>query len=235
MSIENLTLTFELSEFPAEGMDGETFVLLSISHGASEAIGGSGSKTEMPYANSFTCFRADMPSRPPLTTLKPMIGGVQTAIVVGSSGQEIYTDEHGKVKVQFHWDREGARDENSSCWVRVAQRQTGNRWGDVFIPRIGQEVIVNFLEGDPDRPIITSAVYNGLNRPPYYLPDGMTKSAMKSYSTPGGGGAMKFGWKTKRVKSNCSFMPRRLMTSASRMTATSGSVTIVTSPSKDTN
>src|SRR5262249_4864180 len=100
---------------------------------------------------------------------------------------EIWTDKHGRVKVQFHWDREGKRDQNSSCWVRVSQQWAGAGWGAVQIPRIGQEVIVDFLEGDPDRPIITGRVYNGNNLPPYALTDNQSQSGMKSRSTPGGG------------------------------------------------
>ena len=101
--------------------------------------------------------------------------GPQTAIVVGPSGEEIYTDKYGRVKVQFHWDRYGKRDENSSCWVRVAQAWAGKSWGAIFLPRIGQEVIVDFLEGDPDRPIITGRVYNAAADAPYALPDEKTK------------------------------------------------------------
>jgi type VI secretion system secreted protein VgrG len=97
------------------------------------------------------------------------VQGVQTAVVVGKSGEEIYTDKYGRVKVQFHWDRDGKNDENSSCWVRVAQVWAGKQWGAVHIPRIGQEVIVDFLEGNPDRPIITGRVYNADNMPPYAL------------------------------------------------------------------
>jgi type VI secretion system secreted protein VgrG len=116
------------------------------------------------------------------------VEGIQTAIVVGPSGEEIYTDEYGRVKVQFHWDRRGSSDENSSCWMRVSQLWAGTNWGAMFIPRIGQEVIVDFLEGDPDRPLVTGRVYHGTNMPPYSLPDEKTKSTIKSYSSPDGGG-----------------------------------------------
>jgi type VI secretion system secreted protein VgrG len=107
---------------------------------------------------------------------------------VGPAGEEIHTDKYGRVVVQFHWDREGAADENSSCWVRVAQRWAGKGWGAVYIPRIGHEVLVDFLEGDPDQPIITGVVYNGANMPPYDLPAEKTKSVLKSNSSKGGGG-----------------------------------------------
>ena len=115
-----------------------------------------------------------------------MIHGAQTAMVVGPAGEEIYTDKYGRVKVQFHWDRYGKQDEQSSCWVRVAQLWAGKNWGMIHIPRVGQEVIVSFLEGDPDRPIITGRVYNGDAMPPYGLPDNATQSGIKSRSSKGG-------------------------------------------------
>ena len=112
--------------------------------------------------------------------------GTQTAVVVGPAGEEIFTDKYGRVKVQFHWDREGKNDANSSCWVRVATLWAGKQWGTIQIPRIGQEVIVDFLEGDPDRPIIVGSVYNADQMPPYELPDNKTQSGIKSRSTLGG-------------------------------------------------
>ncbi len=126
------------------------------------------------------------PYRAPRLTRKPRVEGPQTAIVVGDPNQEIWTDQYGRVKVQFHWDREGQRDQNSSCWVRVSQAWAGQNWGSIHIPRIGQEVIVDFLEGDPDRPIITGRVYNADNMPPYGLPDNQTQSGIKSRSSKGG-------------------------------------------------
>ena len=118
-----------------------------------------------------------------------MVRGLQTAIVTGKAGEEIWTDEHGRVKVQFHWDREGQRDENSSCWVRVSQAWAGAGFGAMVLPRIGQEVIVDFLEGNPDWPMITGRVYNGQCRPPYDLPGASAQSGLKSNSTKGGGGS----------------------------------------------
>ena len=144
---------------------------------------------EPPYHNEFQCIPSDVPFRPTRLTPVPTVQGPQTAIVVGPTGEEIYTDKHGRVKVQFHWDREGTRDEKSSCWVRVAQVWAGASWGAMFIPRIGQEVLVEFLGGDPDQPIITGRVYNGDNMPPYALPSEKTKSTMKSNSSTGGGGS----------------------------------------------
>jgi type VI secretion system secreted protein VgrG len=148
-----------------------------------------GKGEELAYQNSFDCIPSSVPYRPPLTTPRPSIQSVQTAVVVGPAGEEIYTDAHGRVKVQFHWDRQGGKNEKSSCWLRVAQTWAGPGWGGMFIPRIGQEVIVSFLEGDPDQPIIIGAVYNGTNVPPYSLPGEKTKSTIKTNTSPGGGGS----------------------------------------------
>lgn len=126
--------------------------------------------------------------RPPRLTAKPVVQGAQTATVVGKAGEEIDTDELGRIKVQFHWDRRGKKDEQSSCRVRVAQVWAGKEWGAMHIPRIGQEVIVSFLEGDPDRPIVTGRVYNGSHQPPYKLPANATQSGIKSRSSKGGDG-----------------------------------------------
>ncbi len=122
----------------------------------------------------------------PRMARRPFVQGPQTAVVVGKAGEEIWTDQHGRVKVQFHWDRYGKNDENSSCWVRVSQPWAGKGWGAVAIPRIGQEVIVDFLEGDPDQPIIVGRVYNADNMPPYALPDNKTQTGIKSRSSKGG-------------------------------------------------
>jgi type VI secretion system secreted protein VgrG len=126
--------------------------------------------------------------RPERRTPKPLMSGPQTAVVVGPSGEEIFTDEYSRVKVQFHWDRLGGKDENSSCFVRVSSVWAGSGWGFIQIPRIGQEVIVDFLEGNPDAPIITGRVYNAAQMPPYGLPGSATQSGWKSNSSPGGGG-----------------------------------------------
>ena len=134
----------------------------------------------------FNVLKQSVPFRSPSVTPKARVEGTQTAIVVGPAGEEIYTDEYGRVKVQFHWDRLGTSDENSSCWIRVSQNWAGKRWGAIFLPRVGQEVIVDFLEGDPDRPIITGRVYNGDNPTPYGLPANKTQSGIKSQSSKGG-------------------------------------------------
>ena len=115
-----------------------------------------------------------------------MVQGIQTAVVTGPAGEEIYVDKYGRVKVQFFWDRKGKKNENSSCWIRVSEQWAGKNWGFVCNPRIGQEVIVDFLEGDPDRPLITGRVYNAEQMPPYDLPGNMTQSGIKSRSSKGG-------------------------------------------------
>ena len=132
------------------------------------------------------CIDARVPFRPPRTTPKPLIRGPQTAIVTGPAGEELWTDRHGRVKLQFHWDRHGKSDENSSCWVRVSQSWAGDRWGGIHVPRIGQEVIVEYVDGDPDRPIVTGRVYNGDRPVPYELPANATRSGLKSRSSKGG-------------------------------------------------
>jgi type VI secretion system secreted protein VgrG len=139
------------------------------------------------YRNKLTCARADVTVRPARIHGKPVIPGLLTATVVGPEEQEIHTDVHGRIRVQFHWDRLGARNEHSSCFVRVVQPWAGEGWGFVFIPRIGMEVTVMFVEGDPDRPIVTGTVYNGANRTPYTLPDDMTRSVIRTRSTPSSG------------------------------------------------
>lgn len=147
----------------------------------------SGSSSTFQFYGSVSAVDGQTQYRAPRVTPKPMVQGPQTAVVVGPSGEEIWTDEFGRVKLQFHWDRYGKADENSSCWVRVSQLWAGQGWGAIHIPRIGHEVIVEFLEGDPDRPIITGRVYNGDNGVPYGLPANQTQSGIKSRSTKGGG------------------------------------------------
>ena len=128
-----------------------------------------------------------MPYKPQPSTPKPRTHGPQTALVVGPKGEEIHTDKYGRIKVQFYWDRVGTKDENSSCWIRVATPWAGEKWGMIHIPRIGQEVVVDFIGGDPDYPLVTGSVYNADQMPPYALPDNKTASGVKSRSTKGGG------------------------------------------------
>ena len=127
--------------------------------------------------------------RPARSTPRPTMGGPQTAVVVGPGGEEIYCDKYGRVKVQFHWDRYGKKNENSSCWIRVSNPWAGANWGGMAVPRMGQEVVVDFLEGDPDQPIIIGRVYNADQMPPYALPANMTQTGIKSRSSKGGGAA----------------------------------------------
>jgi type VI secretion system secreted protein VgrG len=170
------------------------YVLTTISHSASLSDYFSDG-TAFDYFNSFNCIPVAVPFRPQRVTPKPVVPGSQTAVVVGPPGAEIFTDKYGRVKVQFHWDRDGKKDANSSCWLRVAQSWAGKRWGSSFWPRIGQEVVVDFLEGDPDQPIIVGSVYNADQMPPYLGagPDPEHKndnkvSGIKTSTTPGGKG-----------------------------------------------
>ena len=139
------------------------------------------------YSNHFTSMPASVPYRPLRVTPKPFVQGPQPALVVGKAGEEIWVDKYGRVIVQFYWDRLGEKNENSSCWIRVSQPWAGGNWGAMWIPRIGQEVLVSFLEGDPDRPVITGRVYNADQMPPYTLPDYQTRSTCMSRSSKGGG------------------------------------------------
>ena len=139
----------------------------------------------------FTAIRDNETFRPQRITPKPVVGGLHTAIVVGKDGEEIYTDKHGRIKVKFHWEREGAGkgqtdDKLNSCWVRVSSPWAGKSWGAISLPRVGQEVVVDFLEGDPDRPLIVGSVFNGDQTPPYKLPDHKTVSTNKSRSSVSG-------------------------------------------------
>ncbi|GAB6907584.1 type VI secretion system spike protein VgrG1b [Desulfosarcina cetonica] len=189
---------FQLDGYGRSEMNGMNLLLVSVDHRARQGWEELGDAYDQEYRNTFTCIPADVPFRPPQRSRRPRIRGVQTAVVVGPSGEEINTDEHGRIKVQFHWDREGKRDDKSSCWIRVSQTWAAGSWGAVFIPRIGQEVIVEFIEGDPDRPIITGCVYNGNNKPPYGLPAEKTKSTIKSNSSKGGGGYNEFRFEDKK-------------------------------------
>jgi type VI secretion system secreted protein VgrG len=163
------------------------YLLTSVQHNFGQAAPSSSeNSTAFTYQNGFSCTPAGLPYRPLRTVPKPVIAGTQTAVVVGPPGEELYVDKYGRVKVQFFWDREGKKDLDSSCWVRVAQVWAGQRWGAHFWPRIGQEVVVAFEEGDPDQPLIVGSVYNAENPPPYDLPDHKTRSGVKSRSTLSG-------------------------------------------------
>jgi type VI secretion system secreted protein VgrG len=150
------------------------------------------------YTSSFEAIPATVEFHPPRITPRPKIVGTQTAVVTGKSGEEIWTDQYGRVTVQFFWDQVGQNDEKSSCWIRVAQGWAGKQWGSWFLPRVGQEVVVSFLEGNPDRPLVTGSVYNATQTVPYTLPDDQTKSTIKSYSSKGGGGFNEFRFEDKK-------------------------------------
>ena len=145
-----------------------------------------GSDTSPFYENSFQCIPAALPYRPARTTPRPTVEGPQQPWWSATRADEIFTDKYGRIKVQFPWDRQGQKDANSSCWARVASLWAGKQWGMIHIPRVGQEVIVAFEEGDPDRPIIVGSVYNAENMPPYTLPDNKTQSGYLSRSTLNG-------------------------------------------------
>lgn len=178
---------FELSDHPREDANVE-YVVRHVAHHGDQSS----------YSNTFDAFPVASPFRPRQTTPAPRIYGCQTAVVVGKAGEEITTDQYGRVKVKFHWDQSAATDETSSCWIRVAQTWAGKQWGTFFLPRIGQEVVVSFLEGNPDRPLITGSVYNAAQVVPYGLPDNQTRSTIRSDSSKGGGGANELRFEDKK-------------------------------------
>jgi type VI secretion system secreted protein VgrG len=190
---------FDLTDAPQPGMN-TTYLLTEIQHTASAAggyssSGGGDQGGSDSYSNHFTCITGNLTFRPARLTPKPFVQGPQTAVVVGKSqdqgsgdadpggdGEEIWVDKYGRVVVLFPWDRKGA----CSCWVRVSQDWAGQGWGSMTIPRVGQEVIVSFIEGDPDRPIVTGRVYNATQVVPYKLPDYQTRSTFMTRSSKGG-------------------------------------------------
>jgi type VI secretion system secreted protein VgrG len=176
---------FNLADFEREDQNGEHLVVgatFDLEYSEYEGMPGSGGTS---YQCRFVSVstKTQRPFRPQRLTAHPFVQGPQTAVVVGPAGEEIFTDKYGRVKVQFHWDRRGKRDDQSSCWVRVSYPWAGKAWGGVAIPRIGQEVVVDFLEGDPDQPLITGRVYNQEQMRPYTLPGNKTQSGMKSRSS----------------------------------------------------
>ncbi len=178
---------FKLAEHPNGEFNREYLITgarYALQSGGYESSGGGSAEFEC----NFMAAPSQRPYRSPQQTPRPLVHGPHTAIVVGKSGEEIWTDKYGRVKVQFHWDGEGKKDENSSCWLRVMQPWAGKKWGAIFLPRIGHEVVVSFLEGDPDRPLIVGSVYNDDNMPPNALPDQQNKSTIKSNTTKGGSG-----------------------------------------------
>jgi type VI secretion system secreted protein VgrG len=180
---------FDLSGHYRSDMD-TGYLLTQVTHRARGGDWRSGGETEaFDYRAEFSAIPVDIPYRPRRTTPTPHVSGSQTAVVVGKSGEEIWVDRYGRVKVKFHWDRTAEKDENSSCWIRVSHGWAGKNWGAIHLPRIGEEVIVAFLEGDPDQPIIVGRVYNADHMPPYGLPDNKTQSGVKSRSSKEGDAA----------------------------------------------
>jgi type VI secretion system secreted protein VgrG len=189
---------FKLRQYPRADQNTD-HLLLEVAHELWEPTYRTGMSDETEhYLCRFVAMPANLAFRPPRVTPKPIVQGPQTAIVTGPSGEEIWPDKYGRVKVQFHWDRLGKHDESSSCWVRVSQLWAGSSFGGIQIPRIGQEVIVEFLEGDPDYPLITGRVYNGMSMPPYALPAKATQSGIKSNSSKGGGGSNELMFEDKK-------------------------------------
>jgi type VI secretion system secreted protein VgrG len=163
------------------------YLLVEVQHWGTSGDFIAGSQPEAQYRNQFVCIPHSVPYRPPRLTPRPVVRGTQPALVVGPSGEEIYVDKFGRVKVKFFWDRGPEKNENASCWVRVSTAWAGKGWGTIQIPRIGQEVLIDFLEGDPDLPIIVGRVYNADQVVPYDLPANKTQSGVKSRSSTGGG------------------------------------------------
>jgi type VI secretion system secreted protein VgrG len=188
---------FTLSEHPRDDQNREFLITAAETEiaGVGYSSGGHG-HTE--FRCAFSAVGKEHSYRPPRIARKPVVQGPQTAMVVGKAGEEIWTDKYGRIKLQFHWDRDGKADDTSSCWVRVQQGWAGKSWGMMFIPRIGMEVVVSFLEGDPDQPLVTGCVYNGDSMPPYALPGEQTKSAIKSNSSKGGGGFNELRFEDKK-------------------------------------
>jgi type VI secretion system secreted protein VgrG len=179
---------FKLNEHYRKDTNGDYF-LVSVTHEALDTTYRHGDDDAASYQNTFTAIPKAVPYRPPQRAIKPVVQGPQPGLVVGKAGEEIWVDKYGRVKVQFYWDRLGKKNEESSCWIRVSQIWAGKNWGWMTIPRIGQEVIVDFVEGDPDRPIITGRVYNAEQMPPYTLNANQTQSGIKSRSSKAGAAA----------------------------------------------
>ena len=182
---------FSLSGHHRKDVDGKRLLITRVHHRVEKTgqdLEGGALNSNCSYDNTFGCMPRNVPFRPPRLVPRPVVRGPQTAVVVGPDKEEIYTDKHGRVKVQFHWDRQGKWTDQSSCWMRVAQAWAGPGFGSQFIPRVGMEVVVDFLEGDPDRPLVTGCVYHAQNVTPLVLPSDKTKSTIRSSSSPGGKG-----------------------------------------------
>lgn len=188
---------FTLAEHPREDQN-RKYLVTGAEYQISAGEYASGGDAALDFSCVLNAVGAEYPYRPRPHIARPVVQGPQTAIVVGKAGEEIWTDKYGRVKVQFHWDRLGKDDENSSCWVRVSHNWAGKGWGAMAVPRIGMEVVVSFLEGDPDRPLVTGCVYNSDAMPPYALPAEQTKSTLKSNSSQGGAGFNEIRFEDKK-------------------------------------
>ncbi len=229
---------------PASDLEDKNYVVISLDHSASEPYGDYEGET---YTSNFTCMPADVPFRPARTTAKPKVHGVQTAVVVGPEKQEIDVDEHGRVCAQFFWDRYNTRLQSGAdadqkkkqaepVRIRVGQIMAGKNWGAMFIPRIGQEVIVSFLEGDPDRPLITGVVYNGEQTPHYDPKKFPTRSYIKTNSSLGGKGYNELRFEDKAGKEQVFIHAQRNMdvrTGANSMESVGGDRHLIVGGEKD--
>jgi type VI secretion system secreted protein VgrG len=201
-------LRFALHGHPDPDRDRSYLLLRVEHHGEVPDVDRLAPDPELPrYANRFTCVPDTVPYRPSQPPAPPRANGPHTAIVVGPEGEEIHTDEHGRIAVRFHWDRNPQ--DHASCWVRVAQTWAGPGWGALFLPRIGMEVLVQFLDGDPDRPLVIGCVYNSLSTPPVALPDDKTCSVLSSESSPGGGLANQIRLEDARGRESLTLRSRR--------------------------
>jgi type VI secretion system secreted protein VgrG len=200
--------TFTLEHHPVDEEVGASYALLYLNHQASETSY-SDEKAASSYTNSFVGLPSKTVFRPPRITPCPVVEGPQTATVVGPRGEEIYTDEYGRIKVQFRWDRYGKADENSTMFLRLAQTWAGNKWGAQVLPRIGMEVIVEFLEGDPDRPIVTGCLNNADAMPPDKLPDHRTRSVFRTRSSPNSNGFNEISFEDKAGSEQLFFRGQR--------------------------
>ena len=179
---------FKLAEHPRKDQNGE-YLIVSVDYEYNDPPLETGEEEGSSFRCRFSAIPLKQQFRPPRTTPRPVVQGIQTAVVTGPAGEEIHTDEYGRIKVKFHWDRAEEKNERSSCWLRLAFLAAGPRFGFVSIPRIGHEVVVDFLEGDPDRPLVTGVVYNGDNLPPWALPANKTQSGLLTRSSLGGSDA----------------------------------------------
>ncbi len=191
--------TFTLAGHGRADLDG-CYLIVRVEHHAEapdalpHAVRVEGEGPSERYRNAVECVPAGLPWRPARETPRPVVAGLQSATVVGPAGEEVYTDVHGRVRVRFHWDRGAGPDEARSCWIRVLQPWAGAGWGAMFLPRVGMEVVVDFLEGNPDRPVVLGCLYNGQHPPPYTLPEERTRSGLRTRSTPEGVGANELGF-----------------------------------------